>query len=194
MTMCAMSILAGLITSGCQKGSSLEQFSKQLSGAKSIHAEATLKLGTKTLPVSILRKLPNQAKTTSNEQVALVNDKDGWLEVDGNAKKYATKARPVDKLAEISLQALVGKIVLKNKDFIFRFEVELEKAFGMNQMYFLIVPDSFPGVAEEISVAFTRLVVIKEQTGFDSNYHSSLITDYEKIKECLEKVFSTSFS
>ena len=111
-----------------------------------------------------------------------------------DAKKYATKARPVDKLAEISLQELVGKIVIKNKDFIYRFELELEKAFDMNQMYFLIVPDSFPGVAEEISVAFTRLVVIKEQTGFDSNYHSSLITDYEKIKECLEKVFSTSFS
>jgi hypothetical protein len=90
MTMCAMSIIAGFLTSGCQKGSSLEQFSKQISSAKSIRAEATLKLGSKTRPVSILRKLPNQAKTTSEELIALVNDQDGWLEVDGNANKYAT--------------------------------------------------------------------------------------------------------
>ena len=85
-----MSIVAGLLTSGCQKGSSLEQFTKQISSAKSIRAEATLKLGSKTRPVSILRKLPNQAKTTSQKLIALVNDKDGWLEVDGDANKYAT--------------------------------------------------------------------------------------------------------
>lgn len=90
MTTSAMLILAGLLANGCQKGSSLEEFSKRLSRAKSIRTEATLKTGSKTLPVSILRKLPYLAKTTSNEQVVLVNDKDGWLEVDGNANKYAT--------------------------------------------------------------------------------------------------------
>ena len=113
------------------------------------------------------------------------------LKVD--AKKYAKKDRPVDTLAEISLQALVGKLDIKNRNFTYRFNEELEKAFEVNQVYFLIVPDSFPGLAKDISVVFTRLVIIEEQTGFDSNYHSSLITDYEKIKECLEKVFLNSF-
>jgi hypothetical protein len=114
------------------------------------------------------------------------------LKVD--AKKYAKEDRPVDTLAEISLQALVGKLDIKNRNFTYRFNEELEKLFEVNQMYFLIVPDSFTGLANDIAVAFTRLVVIEEQTGFDSNYHSSLITDYEKIKECLEKVFLNSFS
>jgi hypothetical protein len=114
------------------------------------------------------------------------------LKVD--AKKYAKKDRPVDTLAEISLQALVGKLDIKNRNFTYRLRQELEKAFEVNQVYFLIVPDSFTGLANDIAVAFTRLVVIEEQTGFDSNYHSSLITDYEKIKECLEKVFLNSFS
>lgn len=90
MTLNAMSILAGLLVSACQKGSSLEQFSKQVEAAKSIRAEASFKVGSQSRPVSIIRKLPNAAKTTSQDLVVLVTDKDGWLEIDHAANKYAT--------------------------------------------------------------------------------------------------------
>lgn len=89
MTACAMSILAGLMVSGCQKGTSLEQFSKRVSSAKTIRTEATLKLGTQTESLTILRQLPNRAKTATSNLTAVVDEKDGWLEVDRNAKKYA---------------------------------------------------------------------------------------------------------
>ena len=90
MTVCAISILAGFLASGCQKGSSLEQFSNQVSRAKSFRVEATLKVDSESRPITILRKLPNQAKTTSKELVALVSDKSGWLEVNDETKKYAS--------------------------------------------------------------------------------------------------------
>lgn len=89
MTACAMSILAGLIVSGCQKGTSLEQFSKRVSSAKTIRTEATLNLGTQTESLTILRQLPNRAKTATSNLTVVVGEKDGWLEVDRNAKKYA---------------------------------------------------------------------------------------------------------
>ena len=40
---------------------------------------------------------------------------------------HAKKDRPVDTLAEISLQALVGKLNFKNRNFIYLFNEELEK-------------------------------------------------------------------
>ncbi|MEI7575937.1 MAG: hypothetical protein WCK51_03515 [Armatimonadota bacterium] len=89
MTACAMSILAGLLASGCQKGNSLEQFAKQVSGAKSIRVEATFKMGSENRSISILRQLPNRAKTLSGDVVVVVDDKNGWLEVDNSIKKYA---------------------------------------------------------------------------------------------------------
>ncbi len=88
MTVCAMSILAGLLASGCQKGSSFEQFAKQIEGAKSIRMEAVFKEGAGTRPVTTLRKLPFKAKTISNEVIAMVNETDGWLEIDTAQKKY----------------------------------------------------------------------------------------------------------
>jgi hypothetical protein len=89
MTMCAASLIAGLLVSGCQKGSSLEQFAKQVETAESIRMESILKQTKGSRPVTVLRKLPNQAITKSNDLTSLVNEKDGWVELNLESKQYA---------------------------------------------------------------------------------------------------------
>ena len=150
MTVCALSIVAGFMASGCQKGTTIQRFARDVENAKSIRMEAVLKEGSESRPVRVARKLPNQGITVSKNLTAVVSDLEGALEVDFDEKKYIAypwlgKFAPfVGKLIPASIVAChpaygvspfkispVGKWTVKKKGNLDVWTTQVESPMGL---------------------------------------------------------------